>query len=91
MVLGDVVAEQPVEVCWYVKFTDPADTPVINPALSIVAIELLLLVHIPPVVGEAVAVFPTQIFAGAVTTGNAFTVIVPAEVIVPHPPVRVTV
>ncbi len=58
MVLGEVVALQPVEVCLNVKFTEPCDTPVINPALSIVAIPELLLVHIPPVVGEATPVFP---------------------------------
>jgi hypothetical protein len=52
-----------------VKVALPALTPVITPALVTVATALLLLVHVPPVVGLNVAVLPTQTAAGAVTVG----------------------
>ncbi len=73
-VTADVVLIQPVDVCVNVKVTDPAATPVITPALVTVANALLLLVQVPPVVGDNVAVLPTQTVDGAVTVGNAFTV-----------------
>ena len=73
-VTDDVVLLQPVDVCVNVNVTDPAATPVITPALVTVANELLLLVQVPPVVGDSVAVLPTQTVDGAVTVGNAFTV-----------------
>jgi hypothetical protein len=57
-----------------VNVTEPADTPVITPALVTVATAGLLLVHVPPLVGDNVAVLPTHTDAGAVTTGKAFTV-----------------
>ena len=82
-VTTDVVAGQPVEVCVKVKVTVPADTPVITPALVTVALALLLLVQVPPVVGDNVAVLPIHTVAGAVTTGNAF--IVTAEVVLLQP------
>jgi hypothetical protein len=82
-VTADVVAGQPVEVCVNVKVTVPADMPVITPALVTVALALLLLVQVPPVVGDSVAVLPIQTVAGAVTTGNAF--IVTAVVVLLQP------
>jgi hypothetical protein len=39
-----------------------------------VATALLLLVHVPPVVGDKVIVLPTHTDAGALTAGFAFTV-----------------
>ena len=69
-----VVLLQLVVVLVKVNVTLPGATPVMTPALVTVARALLLLVHVPPVVGDRVAVAPTQIAAGAVTTGNAFTV-----------------
>jgi hypothetical protein len=66
-----------------VNVTEPADTPVITPALVTVATAGLLLIHVPPLVGDNVAVLPTHTFAGAVTTGNAFTVT--DEVVLLHP------
>ena len=53
----------------------PAPTPVTTPAFVTVAIEVLLLVHVPPVVGDNVMVEPAHIeVAGAVTTGRELTV-----------------
>ena len=74
-----VVLLQPVDVCVKVKVTVPAATPVTAPALVTVAIELLLLVQVPPVVGDNVVVLfgpPAQIELAPVilTTGKAFTV-----------------
>jgi hypothetical protein len=66
-----------------VNVTEPADTPVITPALVTVATAGLLLIHVPPLVGDNVAVLPTHTLAGAVTTGNAFTVT--DEVVLLHP------
>ena len=54
-----------------------------TPALVTVAIAGLLLTHVPPFVGDNVAVLPTQTVAGAVTTGKAFTVT--EEVVLLHP------
>ena len=54
-----------------------------TPALVTVAIAGLLLTHVPPVVGDNVAVLPTHTVAGAVTTGKAFTVT--EEVVLLHP------
>lgn len=76
MVTGVVVLLQPVEVLVYLKVVVPAETGVIIPALFTVAIAVLLLIHVPPVVGDNVPVEPMHIFAGAVTTGSAFTVAV---------------
>jgi hypothetical protein len=71
-----VVLEQPVVVDVNVNVADPADTPVTTPAFVTVATAALLLVHVPPVVGLSVIVFPIQTAEGALTTGNGFTVIV---------------
>lgn len=71
-----VVAEQPVVPLVNVKVTVPADTPVTTPALVTVALLVLLLVHVPPEVGDKVVVSPTQIVVLPVmlTVGTAYTV-----------------
>src|SRR6185369_17039940 len=64
-----------------------------SPVFVTVAIPLSLLVHVPPVVGDSVAVAPTQIAAGAVTTGKSFTVtavVVLPQLVVPSVKVNVT-
>jgi hypothetical protein len=68
VLLHDVDAEVKVNV------TEPSDTPVTTPALVMVAIEVLLLIHVPPVVGLKVIVPPTQTPVAELTTGKAFTV-----------------
>ena len=78
-----VVLVHPVDVCVKVKVTVPAATPVITPAFVTVALALLLLVQVPPVVGDNVAVLPIHTVAGAVTTGKALTVT--AEVVALQP------
>ena len=65
------------------KVTVPAATPVITPAFVTVATAVLLLAHVPPVVGDNVAVLPTHTDAGAVTVGFTFTVT--DEVVLLHP------
>jgi hypothetical protein len=56
---GDVAIElHPVLVNVYVKVAVPAATAVINPALVIVATDVLLLTHVPNVVGLTVVVPP---------------------------------
>ena len=82
-VTEDVVLLQPVEVCVNVNVAVPAAMPVITPALVTVANALLLLVQVPPVVGDNVAVLPIHTVAGAVTIGKAFIVI--DEVVALHP------
>jgi hypothetical protein len=58
-VKGAVAAElQPVLVNVYVNVTVPALIAVINPAFVIVATDVLLLVHVPPVLGLIVVVPP---------------------------------
>jgi len=53
----------------------PAEIPVINPTLVMVATVGLLLTQVPPVPGLAVIVPPTHIDAvGVLTTGSALTV-----------------
>jgi hypothetical protein len=66
----------PVLVCVNVNVTEPADIPVIKPALVIVATAELLLAHVPPAVGVTVVVKPSQIVDGPVnaTAGGEFTV-----------------
>lgn len=54
-----VVFEQPVAVLVKVNVTVPSDTPVIKPALVMVAMPGALLVQVPPEVGLAVIVLPT--------------------------------
>ena len=65
------------------KVTVPAATPVITPAFVTVATAVLLLAHVPPLVGDKVAVLPTHTVAGAVTVGFALTVT--DEVVLLHP------
>jgi hypothetical protein len=71
-----VVLLQVVLVLVKVKVAFPKLTPVITPPFVTVAIALLLLVHVPPVVGVSVPVFPTQTIDGDVTVGLGFTVTV---------------
>jgi hypothetical protein len=79
----EVTALQPVVELIKLKFTLPVETPVTTPALVTVALLLLLLVHVPPVVGDKVIVLPTQTVGPALTTGKALTVT--AEVVALHP------
>ena len=51
---------QPVDVLVNVNVAEPAETPVTTPALVTVATDGLLLVHVPPLVGDKVLVDPTQ-------------------------------
>lgn len=74
IVTVDVVLLQLVVPSVKVKVTLPADTPVITPALSTIAIAGLLLTHVPPAVEDKVPALPTHTDAGAVTTGKSFTV-----------------
>jgi hypothetical protein len=58
-----------------VNVTLPAATPVTTPPLVTVANAVLLLVHVPPVVGVSVIVLPAHIDeTGALTTGSGLTV-----------------
>ena len=79
----EVTALQPVVELLKLKFTLPDETPVTIPALVTVALLLLLLVHVPPVVGDKVIVLPTQTEGPALTTGKALTVT--AEVVALQP------
>ena len=65
-----------------VKVGLPAATPVTTPALVTVAKPVLLLTHVPPVVGESVVVLPihTEVVPVMPTVGKAFTVPVTAFV-----------
>ena len=69
-----VVLLQPVEVCVNVNVTEPGATPVTTPPFVTVAKLLLLLTHVPPVVGDKVIVDPTQTDDAPLTIGKAFTV-----------------
>ena len=82
-VTDEVVLLHPVVPSVNVNVTLPADTPVITPALVTVATAVLLLAHVPPLVGDSVAVLPTHTDAGAVTVGFALTVT--DEVVLLHP------
>jgi len=93
IVTDEVVLLQLVVPSVKVNVTLPAATPVITPALVTVATEVLLLVHVPPVVGDNVAVLPTHTEDGAVTTGRALTVtdeVVLLQLVVPSVNVKVT-
>jgi hypothetical protein len=61
-----------------VKVGAPAATPVTTPALVTVAKAVLLLAHVPPVVGDKLVVTPTHIAVAPVieTVGKALTVTV---------------
>jgi hypothetical protein len=67
-----VIAEQPVEESVNVKFTTPLEILVTFPELSMVAIAVLVLVHVPPVVGLKVVVDPIHKELGPVKTGFGF-------------------
>jgi len=58
-----------------IKVAKPLETPVTMPLLVTVATVGLLLIQLPPVVGESVEIAPTQITVGPVklTTGGVFT------------------
>ena len=56
--------------------TLPIVMPVTSPALVTVAIAVLLLVQVPPVVGDKVVVLPRQTEEAPLTTGKALTVTV---------------
>jgi hypothetical protein len=73
---------QPVVVFVNVNVAVPAPMPVTKPAFVTVAIDVLLLTHVPPVVGESVVVEPTQIAEAPVilTVGFGFTLTVILEV-----------
>jgi len=73
-VTDEVVLLHPVVVWVKVNVTVPADTPVTTPPLVTVAIAVLLLVHVPPVVGDKVIVLPTQTAEPAVTIGKGLTI-----------------
>ena len=90
-VTDDVVLLQFVVVFVKVNVALPAETPVTTPALVTVAMAVLLLVHVPSVVGDKVIVLPTQTAAGAVTTGKAFTVTDDVVLLHPLPSVKVNV
>ena len=66
----------PVLVCVNVNVGAPLATPDTTPALVTVANAVLLLVHVPPVVGDKVVVAPTHIAFAPVmlTTGLALIV-----------------
>ena len=89
MVTGAVVALQPFAVDVKVKVALPAETPVINPALVIVAMPGALLTQVPPAPGLAVIVLPTHNVAeGVLTKGGEITV---TDAVVALQPVAVEV
>lgn len=71
-----VVFEHPVVLFVNVKLAEPVPIAVTTPELVTVATLVLLLTHVPPVVGDKVVVFPTQIelLPVILTAGNAVTV-----------------
>lgn len=88
-VTAEVVALQPVVVSVNVKVAVPAEIPLTNPVLSMVATAGELLTHVPPVPGLAFIIAPTQSVAdGTLTVGIALTVTVEVDAL--HP-VDVTV
>jgi hypothetical protein len=91
-VTAEVVLLHPVDVSVNVKVALPVAIPVTTPALVIVATEGLLLIHVPPVLGESVIVLPTQTEDGADTLGFGFTltVAVPLTVAPEHKDASVT-
>lgn len=79
VVIADVGSEiQPVVVFVKVNVAVPGATPVTTPALVTVANAVLLLTHVPPVVGERVVVDPTHTAEAPVilTVGLGLTVTV---------------
>ena len=55
----ETVLLQPVDVLVKVIIAVPCDTPVTTPVFVTVATPVLLLDHVPPVVGDNVQLFPT--------------------------------
>ena len=89
-VIGDVGAEvQPVKVDVKVKVTVPTPTPVTRPLFATVAIPLLLLCHVPPVVGDNWDVKPTQMVLRPVIDTVGLSVTVTSTVFVQPVPVSV--
>jgi len=78
-----VVFLQPVEVCVKVKLALPALNALTTPAFVILATEVLLLIHVPPEVGDIVYVDPTHIEAGADTAGISLMAIALVETVQP--------
>ena len=83
-VTEDVVLLHPVDVCVKVKVTLPAAMPVTKPAFVTEAIEVLLLVQVPPVVGDKVIAFPTHTAGGEFTTGSSSTVTLTVPAVLVH-------
>jgi uncharacterized iron-regulated membrane protein len=77
IVTADVVFRHPVVVFVKVKVGVPVATPVTTPASVTVAKAVLLLAHVPPVVGDKLVVVPTHIAVAPVieTIGKALIVI----------------
>jgi hypothetical protein len=73
IVTAEVVLLHPVVEIVNLKVVVPAITPVTAPALVTVAIAGLLLIQVPPVVGDNVLVNPLHIDAGEVTIGKGLT------------------
>ena len=63
---ADALERQPVPVAVKVNVAVPADTAVITPERLICAMALLLLIQVPPDVGEMVVLVPIQIVEGPV-------------------------
>jgi hypothetical protein len=82
---------QPVDVLVKVNVALPAATPVTTPALVTVAIAVLLLTHVPPVVGESVVVVPTHIVVAPVMLTVGLAIMVTADVAFDTQPVVVLV
>jgi hypothetical protein len=89
IVTADVVLLHPEEE--KVKLADPGDTPVTTPLLVTEALPALLLVHVPPVVGDKTVVPVTQSeLTEIVTSGAELIVTFVAAEISEHPSAAVT-
>jgi hypothetical protein len=85
-VTEDVVLLQVVTASVKVNVMFPVATPVTRPALVTVAINGLLLTHVPPLVGLKVIVLPTHKFVeGVLTVGSAITVTVMGDELLRQP------
>lgn len=76
LTVTEIVLEHPVAVSVYVKVDEPAETPVITPALVMVATPVLLLTQVPPVAGFTCVVPPIHTLSGPGydKVGGGFTV-----------------
>jgi hypothetical protein len=82
----------PVVLLVKVNVTVPAETPVTTPEFDTVATAVLLLTHVPPVVGERVVVLPAQIVLFPVIAEVGLVLMVTADVgFDTHPVVLVNV